>query len=197
MSDRKIKGGITLPQTTGTTYGPGDESALAEVIGPSQVKHLKAKGAIEGDWSKASGNDPQQRTIPARTEQIKPGAGATASTSAKEAEEPAGGKYDDMTVADLKKAAEKQKLEVKRADGKSGDPLKADYIRALQDADGGNGGDAGPSTTPAGTDQPPTPGASAAGEPVTEGGEGTAPQGDGDGEGGDDASDDEDGDEQD
>lgn len=37
----------------------------------------------------------------------------------------------DLTVAELKERADAAELDVARGDGKDGDPLKADYIRAL------------------------------------------------------------------
>jgi hypothetical protein len=63
--NRKIVRGVQAPEsddgivgTTLRTYHPGDEDALEAVLTAGQYAHLKAEGAIEGDW-KPAGTPPQ------------------------------------------------------------------------------------------------------------------------------------------
>lgn len=46
--------------------------------------------------------------------------------------------YNDLSPEALKVEAEKKGVEVKRGDGRSGDPVKADYVKALQEARSGS-----------------------------------------------------------
>lgn len=48
---------------------------------------------------------------------------------------PKGITYADLTPEALKAETESRKLEVKRGDGKPGDPLKADHVKALEEDD--------------------------------------------------------------
>lgn len=197
---RTIKGGIELAEAPGRTFGPGDEDALYEVMGPSAAKHLKDKGVLVGDWSGAKGEDPKPRprtrrmvvdVSPESEERLgqQRAKAAARDTSARSESsttgDDGGDRYASMSKADLKAEAEKRGVEVKRRDGKDGSPLVDDYQAALADADRGAGG--GASSQPAeGTAEPvgaqgnaPT---TPAGEEAPETGTGgnDEPQGEGD-----------------
>jgi hypothetical protein len=43
--------------------------------------------------------------------------------------------YSELNTDELRELAEKRNLQVERGDGKEGDPLKADYVAALEAAD--------------------------------------------------------------
>jgi hypothetical protein len=43
--------------------------------------------------------------------------------------------YAELSIEDLQKLAKERDLEVKRGDGKKGNPLQADYVAALEAAD--------------------------------------------------------------
>lgn len=66
------------------------------------------------------------------TRQVRPVAGGTADAAAA-AEETVD--YSSKSKDELVQLAEKRELEVVRGDGQDGEPVKADYVRALQEAD--------------------------------------------------------------
>lgn len=113
----------------GRVYTPGDEDDLEQALSPKMVQHLKAKKAIDGDWS-PKGQDPAPR--PRRrlmlVDETPAEAGARTETAAPKDE-------DDLakrTKDELEAIAKARGIEVKRGDGQDGEPLKDDYLRALQ-----------------------------------------------------------------
>lgn len=66
------------------------------------------------------------------TDQAVPKAPSEAGRPPEDAPEPVSQEsLEGKTVAELKKLAEERGLEVTRGDGKEGDPVKADYVKAL------------------------------------------------------------------
>lgn len=109
------------PQTEGSSSSSdGDDSSDRVAELEAQVAELQDVSAKNDDAAQAEIDDLKQKLNDAELE----AAGALS--------------YDDLSPEALKAEAEKKSYEVTRADGKEGDPLKADYVRVLEEARSGS-----------------------------------------------------------
>lgn len=143
----KIKDGAVIRGSGRTTYRKGDEKALLAEISPENGKRLADVGLVTLDGKEKFGQKNAGRGRfrgPSRPRD--PGARDLSDEELAELVEARGlrlvgdGDGDDqddqaladMTREELADLAQARGVEVTRADGADGDPLKADYLRALK-----------------------------------------------------------------
>lgn len=121
----------------------GDWKPEGKPLAPHRSRLSQALGLPQGEASKepyrVGGATVAPRTGPVQpagvTDDGKPQGGVSSAPSRGASGSGSGDSEDErlkgMSVADLRKEADKRKITVTRGDGKQGDPVKADYLKAL------------------------------------------------------------------
>lgn len=129
--------GVLVPQSLALSLGL--RPLAAPRAGTSGGALPNKTDAQEPEGLRLESGDQELEVVGAQQAQEEQEAKRQAARGGTEQAQESGGNYDEWKVSDLQDEAEFRGLQVKRADG-DGAPLKADFIRALEESDrqGGN-----------------------------------------------------------